>query len=155
MTVIRADSKIAFYIKPLASKKLSDGAEKLKGRTVPSLTKIDSQTVMSKLASEVLNHSLQMFKDALPTESDEEMSTEKVELGIIRSDNPLKNINNRNGFNTYSFFLIRIPMLFTSVCVQVHFGESQVKELDTTTILWLCIVEVGKKTHIGLQGMLI
>lgn len=40
MTIITADSTIASYIKALASEKLSDGVEKLKCGTIPSVMRV-------------------------------------------------------------------------------------------------------------------
>lgn len=123
MTVIWADSTVSSYMKALACEKLSKEAENLKGGTIPSLMRTNLQELMPEISSDFLNHCLRLFKDALQTDYVDKMNIEKVELGIDQLDNPLKILNNRNRSYAYAF-LIQIPELFTSVCVQVRFGES-------------------------------
>lgn len=83
MTVERADSIMASYIEALGSEKESNGAEILKGGTMPSLMRIDEHKMMPKKPSTVLNHCMQQFKDSLATDAVNEMAVEKIESTFV------------------------------------------------------------------------
>lgn len=87
-------------------------AENLNGVIVLSLMRIIVQGVTSKMASEVLNLFLQLFKDAFPTLSVGKMNTEKVKLEIIQLENQFGILNNRNRSYTQALFNPDIEVVY-------------------------------------------
>lgn len=60
MSVIVADSVINFYFKASAARKELNGAENLKDGTMPSLSIVNVQESMPKLASRLMNQYMQL-----------------------------------------------------------------------------------------------
>lgn len=78
MTIIKVDSTVASYIKALASEKQSDGADKLRRGSIPSLRKVSVQNVIPGTPLKMLNHCMQLIEDALPTDPIARIDTKEI-----------------------------------------------------------------------------